>query len=640
MDCLNPVYTEKTECQDCAKCVRNCPVKAIKMENSSAAIVPEHCILCGNCVSVCPTGAKKIRDDLSRARRIVDKTREDLNENRPRIIASLAPSWVSSFQGISPQAMVKALESLGFDTVSETSTGAEALSLACAKFLEKKQSGIFISSACPSAVRMITRYYPKLTDLIIPLPSPVIVHTMGLKKIFGTNSRIIFINPCIAKKEEADNHPELMDVSITFNDLKKWLKSAGLDLEKIDNSGFDNSGFDNSVSHTFFPNGLDKGLLYPVEGGMNENILQYLESRGNMKTSDIQFMSFSGSLTLIDLFEEISKGLFQNSGKNRYLKDQFLFLELLMCENGCINGPGTVKGSNIAKKSAVKKRLEDSRRLYAESSKDQPNQFTPESWLKSIEESLEYVFTPKEVEADNYSEEQINKELLKIGKECKKDELNCSSCGYASCRDFARALLSGKAETSMCVSYMRKLASNKADALIKTMPSGVVIVNSKLKIIECNRPFAELAGPEAVHIFGSRPGLKDAKLSRIIPFYYLFEEALLDNPNNHETKDDPDVLMDETGRKIWEKELKHNNKILKVTIFHVDENRILGGIVQDVTLPAGKRENIINKTEQVITKNLQTVQKIAYLLGENAAESEIVLNSIIESFGGEIEDQE
>ena len=66
MNYLNPIYTEKRECQDCYKCVRNCPVKAIKVEGGYASVVPELCIFCGHCVEVCPNGAKKVRDDLSR----------------------------------------------------------------------------------------------------------------------------------------------------------------------------------------------------------------------------------------------------------------------------------------------------------------------------------------------------------------------------------------------------------------------------------------------------------------------------------------------------------------------------------------------------------------------------------------------
>ncbi|MDY0152687.1 MAG: 4Fe-4S binding protein, partial [Candidatus Cloacimonas sp.] len=122
MNKLQPIYTEKTECQDCYKCVRECPVKAIKVVNGSAAVMAEACILCGRCTQVCPVGAKKIRDDLNEAKLLLASGKA--------VYVSLAPSFRTEFSGLATGKLINAMLSLGFAGVSETALGAQAVSAA------------------------------------------------------------------------------------------------------------------------------------------------------------------------------------------------------------------------------------------------------------------------------------------------------------------------------------------------------------------------------------------------------------------------------------------------------------------------------------------------------------------------------
>ncbi|HEX2985078.1 MAG TPA: PAS domain-containing protein, partial [Ignavibacteriales bacterium] len=195
-----------------------------------------------------------------------------------------------------------------------------------------------------------------------------------------------------------------------------------------------------------------------------------------------------------------------------------------------------------------------------------------------------------------------------------------------ACLKFAEAMLEGKAEKIMCVTYMRQLAQKKANALMRTMPSGVVIVDADLKIIECNYNFARLFGEDIERIYNAKPGMEGAFLRKVIPFSKIFQTAL------------------ETGADIIGKEIHYKNSVLLFSIFTIEKGRVIGGLFRDITEPAVRKEQIINKAQDVIRKNLSTVQKIAYLLGENAAESEIILNSIINSFSTDklkdIEDQD
>ena len=220
-----PIYTRETECQDCSKCVRYCPVKAIKVADGQARIIPEKCVACGTCVRVCPANAKRVRDDLDQTKRILDSD--------ARVFVSLAPSFVSEFPDIPTSHIITALHKLGFSGVSETALGAQEVSTLVAADLAKGENRLYLSSACPAAVTYIQKYLPDLSDSITTVLSPLLSHSTMLREHFGADIRIIFIGPCGAKKNEADRHPELLDTVITFADLRQWLEDEGIDLATL-----------------------------------------------------------------------------------------------------------------------------------------------------------------------------------------------------------------------------------------------------------------------------------------------------------------------------------------------------------------------------------------------------------------------
>ncbi len=565
MTFLEPVYTEKTECQDCYKCVRECPVKAISVENGSAIIISDLCILCGHCVEVCPVNAKKVRDDLKRAKQLL-KLKE-------QVIVSLAPSFVSEFSGIKSGQLIRALKTLGFYGVSETALGAQEVSAHTAEILNTDEPRFFLSSACPTVVEYIKKYRPEYTPYITDFLSPVLSHCKFLRRKYGNQIGIVFIGPCISKKRESDLHPELLNVALTFNELKRWFREEHIDLKTIVEMEGD----------SFIPMPAKEGALYPIDGGMISGI------KANSSICDTGFMSFSG----MSIIKEALNGLNELNLKAN------LFIELLACEGGCVNGPMVEKRSAIAIK---RYRVID----YVE--------YLPSVIPRKPEVPITENLIPEPVETHKYSEDRITEALRKIGKYSDKDELNCGGCGYNTCRDFAQALLAGKAEVTMCVSYMRKLAQKKANALIKTMPSGVVIVDENLKIVESNQNFAHIMGNEVEMIYSAVPGLEGASLEKIASFSNLFKSVL------------------KTGKDIIDRNIQFKNSILNISIFTIEKHRLVGGVIQDITVPSVRKEQIIKKAKEVIRKNLTTVQKIAYLLGENASETEIILSSIIEAF--------
>lgn len=568
-----PVYTLKNECLDCYKCVRECHIKAIKIQDGSASVITDKCIACGHCVMVCPSGAKKVRSDIEKVKTLITAQK--------KIYVSLAPSWAGIYD-LTPDKMIAVLKKLGFYAVSETALGAQEVSIKCADILNNSDNGLYISSACPVIVDYIKLYKPNLAKHIVNVASPALTHAKMLKEKYGNDISVVFIGPCIGKKNEADNHPEYIDASLTFEELNFWISDEFINVNELDIT----------LSDKFVPEDSYEGALYPIEGGMNDTI-----RRVGIK-DDVSLISMSGLKT----FDRAVDGLDVSS------IDKKLFIEALSCEQGCVNGPCLASkkaGLTICSEIMSKVKFRN---------------VVPQEAQTVFEKTYEE--TP--VSEDNITYAQIQDAMKKIGKHSPDDEINCGGCGYLTCRDMAKALVKGDAETSMCVSYMRKIAMRKAAAMLRCMPSAIVMVDKNLNIIESNDAFMRMFCGEMYDIFANRKeGLTGASLERIISFSDLFAQLL------------------NSGGDVHKSHFNVKNKLYDINAFTIEKGEIVGAIITDVTKAEIDREKIAAKAKEVISKNITKVQEIACLLGEHMVETEILLNSIAQDYSNDnIEDEE
>lgn len=561
-----PVYTLKNECNDCYKCIRECHIKAIRIQNGSASVINDKCIACGHCVQICPAGAKRVRNDID-----IVKT---LLLTGKKVYVSLAPSWAGVYN-ISKEKMIAVLKKLGFTGVSETALGAQEVSIQTAKMLNNADKGLFISSACPVVDDYIRLYKPDFAKCITPVASPALTHCGLLKDMLGEDIKVVFIGPCIAKKNEADKNEDLMSAALTFDELNYWIKEEFIDIENIETD---------DTCH-FVPESAYEGALYPLEGGMNDTI-----KRVGIDKDDVTFIAVSSMESLDKSLNNINPERIENK----------IFVEALGCSGGCINGPCL---------SSDKSRILITSDIYANT---QYRDNVPKEPRKVV--GMEYV--PEPIEKVEYSIEQVTKALRKISKHSEEDELNCSGCGYASCREFVNALIAGDAEPSQCVSYMRKIAVRKAAAMLRCMPSAVVIVDSNMEIVEANDSFEHMfLSEEMYEVFASRQnGLTGASIDRIITFPELFKSAL------------------DTGKDIHQEHYAINDKVYDISIFTIEDNELIGAVISDVTKSEIDRSKIAQKAREVITKNIATVQEIASLLGEHMVETELLLSSIAKGY--------
>ncbi len=575
---LNPIYTEITSCRDCYKCVRQCPVKAIQIRDGNAFILKERCIYCGKCVHVCPNNAKKVRDDVERVKLAIASGR--------KAFCSLAPSFASEFSG-KERALVASLYKLGFFAVSETAIGAKLVTDALDIYANEHSDNVpFISTACPSVVELVKKYFPDDVSRLAPVPSPLQSHSAYLKKLYGDDIMIVFIGPCIAKKVEADSTPGYPDFALTFKELRAWLKDEGISLDDK------NLPMDKS----FVPAKAGLSTIYPIEGGQIQT-----SQKWSCLPINVHAIALSG-------MEEVMSSL--SSGA----PEDDVFLELLSCDGGCINGPGADRETSIANRKRVASSYTIAR-MEEDDLFEGDIEFSREllekgyKILKSSNPTREDQFKKK------FSENEIGHALVELGKITKADELNCGGCGYSTCRDFAIAYLSGMAESEMCVTKMRKEAESKVDVLLRTIPNGIVIVDSELRIADCNTRFLDIFGDMEEGFVDQNVlnMVRGLPVERFVPFVDKFKDQFyLNRPGQYR--------------------LHFNDKFLRVTFFLVEKKNLLGAMFEDITNPTVRRETVVKKAEDVIQKSLETVQQIASLLGENAADTEIMLNSLIDAF--------
>ena len=434
------IFTNKASCRDCYRCVRVCPVKAIKMKNGQASIIDEKCIQCGTCIKECPQKAKQYRRDTEKVKTI-------LKENE-LVAASIAPSFSGIFSDVEILRLPSVLRQLGFEIIAETSVGAEILSKQT-NTLVSQNNKIHINSSCPALVNYIEKYSDNLVEELLPLKSPAVTHAIHLKEKYGKDLKIVLISPCIAKKYEIEReeNTELIDAAITFEELKELLEEKNLDLLNCEESGFDEIS---SKRSSFFA----------LNGGFS-------------KAAFLETDLFSINSLAVTGVDEIRESLRFLSETNHQC-----FLDGLFCKEGCLNGPAADSEKNIyQKKLDVQK--------YAESKIENKTEFIDNLFLATR-------FLSKKVKEDSVSENEIKSIFERTGKYTHEDELNCNTCGYDTCREKAKAVVNGIAEIEMCLPYMRRRAERRSDKIMESSPNGIVIINEKLEIVQMNPAFKKM----------------------------------------------------------------------------------------------------------------------------------------------------
>ena len=557
----------KANCRNCYKCLRVCPVKAIKIKNEQAEIVEERCIGCGQCLIVCPQNARKIKSDLEEIKSAI--------KQGMKVIASLAPSFVGAFEMDCPEQLVSGLKALGFYRIEETAIGAEMVADAYNSIAETGDYENIITTCCPSANYLVDRYYPTLTKYLLPVVSPMLAHGKLLKHRYGRDCFVVFIGPCTAKKIEAVSfqHVGTIDGVLTFEELSKWLQDEQVYLKDQNAQSFSSKAY-------------QRGSAFPLGGGV-------IASFGKgPKAKEYERLRVDGIDECMAIFQSLKEDNIKG-----------VCVEVNVCRGGCINGPGMPKSEwDFFKR----------QRRVKEYVKKQEN-IQPQELPEPVQINLTKIFIDRPVERKLADEEALTEILRAMGKFETSDELNCGGCGYNTCRDKAQAVYEGMAEMNMCLPFMRAKAESLTNVIFENTPNGIIVVDDKLHVKEFN--------PTAERVFGVKAEkVKDLPIAIVMDdsnFRYVIEKK--------ESLPAQKITYAEYGAVFLQNilYLEKQNVALAIMTNMTNEEK------QREELKRVK-ENALNAAQKVIEKQMRVAQKIASLLGETTAETKVTLTKLKE----------
>ncbi len=429
----NCLTLKKSNCKNCYKCIRHCPVKSIRFSGNQAHIVGNECILCGQCFVVCPQNAKEIVDET-------EKVKVFLQSGAP-VIVSIAPSFAANYDGVGIGAMRDALKQLGFFDAEETALGATMVKTEYEKMLNDGTRDIVISSCCHSVNLLIQKYFPKELEYLADVMSPMQAHCIDIKKRHP-DAKTVFIGPCVAKKDEAEHYEGIVDAVLTFEELTNWLKAENIELKQ-------EPDFDNESRARFFP----------TTGGILKTMAQ--------NAPGYTYMAIDGTENCIAALKDIESGKIHNC-----------FIEMSSCIGSCVGGPVMEKyhRSPVHDYMAVSKFAGEK-----DFKVKQPDSLEMRKHFEFIERKLQMP-----------AESEISEILRQMGKMRPSDELNCGSCGYNTCREKAIAIYHGKAEISMCLPYLKDKAESFSDNIVNNTPNGIIVLNEKLEVQQINTSAREI----------------------------------------------------------------------------------------------------------------------------------------------------
>ena len=555
--------SSRVSCRDCYRCIRVCPVKAIRVTKGQPHIEEDRCIRCGACVRECFIHVRHTASDFSAVQQYIRGNRF--------VVASVDPAFPALFQDWRTVRFAAALRELGFTAVHEAAEAVPAVE----KAVQAAAVGGGILPNCPAVVNYVEQYFPELTEKLLPVASPMIVHGRMLRQEYGKGAIIVHICPCAAKVYEAHRpeHAGVIDCVITFQELLGWISKEHKDLAALEEVPFD-------CVASMTPEEARRARITAMKGGL-------LHSCGyDWDPCATDAYSVSGTQDVTDLLTEMRRG--NVSG----------LVEPLFCHGGCCNGPNFPRRGDtfVSRRAAVLR--------YAQTAPVSQALKKP----AAISAAASYTARPY-LPAREIKELEIAEILKKLGHSVAGQQYNCGACGYKTCRERAIAILEGMAEPEMCFPYMRTQLRQRTDRIVEALPCGVVQLDGELRIRRMNRSFEKM--------FLCNDGVLGKRIS-----YLISDEGF-------------DKLMAEELDIYETVRSKYGIRYHEVVFPMRDENEYVG-IYTDISalkidnyqIDLIKRQTLEN-AKDLLHQQIAFSQDLAAYIGRNEAKSEALVKQIV-----------
>lgn len=416
---------KRSNCRNCYKCIRNCPVQAIRFYENQAYIANDMCVYCGACLTACPQNAQEYAEPTEAVSALL--------RGGDTVIASVSSAF-TAYYGTGFDALRRSLLQLGFTKAEETAVGAALVQKEYARLLLEGEQDVIITSACHTVNLLIRKYYPELVHCLAPVVTPMEAHKKHLCAA-DPQAKVVFIGPCLSAKDEAI--AGAADEVLTFEELDCMLAGAGISV----------------VADEWDSDGTQAGL-FAVAGGILRGVEHCNES--------YTYLAVDGMEKCRAVLDEIKSGNIHRC-----------FVEMSACEGGCVGGPFMkgYAGTPVSHYQAITRRA---------------GKAEIDSVSLPVEQMYRE-HTPIPVELHEPGEEDICAVLRRMGKTSPAKELNCGHCGYNTCREMAAAVCRGKADVNMCQPYMMEKSAHFTTTLLDNTPNGILILNEDYEIQRINR---------------------------------------------------------------------------------------------------------------------------------------------------------
>jgi iron-only hydrogenase group A len=382
----NTIQINKKKCIGCTACAFTCAkdtkISVLKaVDNGRRTVDPKQvtfgasgCIYCGQCTVACPTTAINVRNDVGLVKDAINSGKYLILTAAPAVKATLGeefnlPIGTNVGGKIAPSA-----KKIGFQNVFDTDFGADMTVVEegteLIKRISNKENLPMFTSCCPAWVRYAELFHPEILKNISTSKSPQQMMGASIKTYFADTYNVlpanivtVSIKPCTAKKYEAQrdemgrNGYKDIDIVLTIREYAQLLREKGIDITAIPDESPD----------PFMGEYTGAAVIFGASGGVMQSTLRTVTNylKGNVsEVTNIKFNEIDGyedikeatvtlggqqyKVAIVNGLKEIEK--FLSSGKWK----EYLFIEVMACPGGCINGGGTPR---IEKKSQIDENL-------------------------------------------------------------------------------------------------------------------------------------------------------------------------------------------------------------------------------------------------------------------------------------------
>ncbi len=453
------VNKDNSNCLDCYRCLRKCPLDAIEFSSGRARIITESCVVCGECIRECPQKTKRIISDM-------DFVVRALKEGKKLVLSLGEMAMIGAKMPIST--IAEKAYNVGFDYIEELDVLEEEMIREVTEYVRASDK-LMLSSHCPVIVNLVEQHFPEWIDHLLPLPSLASVHARDLKDRFPDHM-VVHAACCPAEFYNRQNDKDI-DFLITISELERILRY---------NPAVRN--FEDAKEPFYLE--FEGGYAFSVVGNLSSRLID----DGVVDRNAVEW--YSGLDACIDILKN----------QDESLCNEMQFLELMACSSGCVTSVDIMSPDSVFGRCLQVKQYNGDRIYLPEFVLGVP--------VDEVAFENRYYETPKP------DAKAVREEMDHCFKDTDAKPLNCGACGYDTCYAKSAAVVRGEANRDMCISYLKAKAESFASSVVNNIASGILVFDKDYKILQLNPYIKKMFAPYQLDVGANMADYFDTRYMR------------------------------------------------------------------------------------------------------------------------------